>query len=244
MNTPYNIYFKIDNDIYHGAQIRASHQKIELFYHYGNTRNKKVEFENLATGDISSGYLPEHISFHFDGKIHTKAKDSKKKKLYFNKLKCDLNPFNLERSHWAPLFLESINISKQDLVNQRFKKVIKSEAINQPLWDLSGLTSFSILLISKCSRVDPKGILSNEHISRLTLIGGLRIEDVFTAKEKEKNFEKTSGFSSEIMVLIVQNVSEEFSEIKHHSTGEIGEKVGISLMTPSIDLIGKMKNLN
>jgi hypothetical protein len=46
------------------------------------------------------------------------------------------------------------------------------------------------------------------------------------------------------MVLIVQNVFEEFSEIKSHSTGEIGEQVGISLMTPLIDSIGKMKNLN
>jgi hypothetical protein len=244
MNTPYNIYFKIDNDIYHGAQIRASHQKIELFYHYGNTRNKKVEFENLATGDISSGYLPDHISFHFDGQIHTKAKDSRKKKLYFNELKCDLNPFNLERNNWAPLFLESINISKQELVHSRFKRVTKNEAVNQSILDISELTSFSILLISKCSRVNPKGILSNEHISRLTLIGVLIIADVFTAKEKAENFENSSGFSTEIMVLIVQNVFEEFSEIKSHSTGEIGEQVGISLMTPLIDSIGKMKNLN
>jgi hypothetical protein len=46
------------------------------------------------------------------------------------------------------------------------------------------------------------------------------------------------------MVLIVQNVFEEFSEIKSHSTGEICEQVGISLMTPLIYLICKMKNLN
>ena len=78
----------------------------------------------------------------------------------------------------------------------------------------------------------------------MNTIVGIQIRDVFTTKDKAKKFEVTSGFSTEIVVLIVENVFENFTEIKHHSTGEIGEKAGNSVITPPIELIGAMMNLN
>jgi len=244
MNTPYNIYFQIDSNYYLGSQIRASNKKIELFYHYVTARNKKVDFEHLDTGQISSGYLPDHVSFHFDGQIHTKAKDSRKRKQYLSELKCEINPFNLERNNFTPIFLESINISDSQLIQNRFKLVERSETVNKPLIDLTGLNSFSLILFSKCERTNPNAILENEHIRKLNSIVGVQIKDVFSVDDKAQKFKNTSGFSTEIIVLAVQNIWEEFSKIEHHITGEIGKQGGNSVITPPIELLGRMVNLN
>jgi hypothetical protein len=244
MNTPYSIYFKIGNEFYLGAQIRASNKKIELFYHYGNSKNKKSYLENLETGEMANGYLPDHVSFHFNGQIHTKAQNDKRKKFYFSEVKCDHNPFNLQRNHFAPIFLESINISNEELINLRLKKVEKEETFNQPLVDLTEFNSFSIILFSKCERTNPNDILKDRNIIKLNSIVGIRINNVFSAIDKAKKIEKTSGFSTDIVVLIVQNVFEHFTEIEHHTTGEIGTQSSISVVTPTIELIGGMINLN
>lgn len=243
-NTEYRLFFKIKEQVLYGGSIRAIHEKAELFYHYPYGSNVETEVEVLGTGIIDSGYLPDHISFHIDGNIHSKARDGKKKKIYFNTLNPGLNIFNLERANYLPFFVESINVSEPRFVEKRFKKNITFNPNRDILYDVTTLNSFSILLVSKCERVNPTSIVENEHLKKLKYIGADVISGVFTKEDKEQNLETNSNFSTDLVILLVENIWEGFPTIIHHNNKDEGIRFTTTVCMPPVDLLGKMINLN
>lgn len=243
-NTEYKVFFKIKNEILFGASIRATHNKIELFYHYPFGSKSESEMENLETGEIDNGYLPDHISFHKDGNIHSKARNGKKKKIYFNDLNPGLNVFNLERAHYLPFFIESINISESRFIKKRFKENVFFDSKQDILFDVSEYNSFSILLISKCEKVNPENIIKNEHLKHLKIIYGDIILGVFTKEDKNDNFEIHSSQNTDLMILLVENVWEKFPTIIHHINNDEGIRFTTTVCMPPTELLGKMINLN
>ncbi len=243
-NTEYRIFFKINEQILYGGSIRASHEKTELFYHYPYGSNIESEVENLETGIIDSGYLPDHISFHTDGNIHSKARDGKKKKIYFNTLNPGLNVFNLERANYLPFFIESINISEPRFVKKRFKENVTFDPIHDILYDVTALNSFSILLVSKCERSNPNFITENEHLKKLKYVAADVISGVFTKADKDLIFETNSTFNTDLVILLIENVWEGFPKIIHHKNNDEGIRFTTTVCMPPVKLLGKMINLN
>ena len=244
MNTEYKVYFKIEDTTYLGARIRATHDKVELFYHYPWGSNEQTEIENLEDSCIENGYLPDHISFHTNGIIHSKARNGKKKKIYINKLDPEMNVFNLKKNTYLPFFIESINISNQQYINKRFKE----EEINDPqkniLFDITGLNSFSLILVSKCERTNPKSVIENESFQKLNIRYGDIIMGAFSLTDKQKVFDNHTNFNTDLMILICENIFQPFNELEHHESGEIGMEFSTTICMPPIELIGKMVNLN
>lgn len=99
----YKLFFKIKGEIYYAGSIRTNHNKMELFYQYpfGSRTKSKVINADMT---LSEGYLPDHISFHNDGNIHSKAKDGSKKVIYHNQTSAGKNIFNLDRANYLPFF--------------------------------------------------------------------------------------------------------------------------------------------
>jgi hypothetical protein len=243
-STEYRFFFKIKEQVLYGGSIRASHKKVELFFHYPYGSNVQSEVEIIDTGIIEDGYLPDHISFHTDGNIHSKARDGKKKKIYFNTLNPGLNVFNLDRANYLPFFVESINVSEARFLKKRFKENVTFDPKQDILYDVTSLNSFSIIFVSKCERLNPKFILENEHLKQLKYIGADVILGVFTKEDKEQVFEINSSFSTDLVILLVENIWEKFPTILHHKNNEEGIRFTTTICMPPVELLGKMINLN
>jgi len=243
-NTEYRLFFKIKEQILYGGSIRASHQKGELFFHYPHGSNSKTEVETPGSDTIENGYLPDHISFHTDGNIHSKARNGKKKKIYFNTLNPGLNVFNLKRTNYLPFFVESINISEPQFIKKRFKENVLFNPNKDILYDVTKLNSFSILLVSKCERLNPKFIVENEHLKQLKYIGADVILGVFTKENKSQAFEINSGFNTDLVILITENIWDKFPTTIHHINKDKGVTFSTTVCMPPVDLLGKMINLN
>jgi hypothetical protein len=243
-NTEYRFFFKIKTQVLYGGSIRACHEKAELFFHYPYGSNVKCEVEAVGTGIIDDGYLPDHISFHTDGNIHSKGRDGKKKKIYFNKSNPGLNIFNLERANYLPFFVESINVSATRFLEKRFKETVIFNPEQDILYDVTSLNSFSIILVSKCERLNPKFIVENEHFKQLTYIGADVILGVFTKEDKEQIFETNSSFNTDLVILLVENILEKFPTIIHDKNNDEGIGFTNTVCMPPAELLGKMINLN
>lgn len=243
-NTEYRYFFKIEEEIFYGGSIRALHEKGELYFHYPHGSNSISEVENIELKTIEDGYLPDHISFHADGNIHSKARTGNKKKVYHNKLNPGLNVFNLNRANYLPFFLESINISEPRFIDKRFKKDVKFDPYKDFLYDVSGLNSFSILLISKCQRLNPKFIVENEYLKKLKFFYADIISGIFSTEDKEKIFKDNSGFNTDLVIMLVENVWDKFPSIIHHKNNDEGKSYSTTICIPPVEKLGKMTNLN
>jgi len=109
---------------------------------------------------------------------------------------------------------------------------------------LTALNSFSILLVSKCERVNPTSIVENEHLKKLKYIGADVISGVFTKEDKEQNLETNSTFNTDLVILLVENIWEEFPTIIHHKNNDEGIRFTTTICMPPVDLLGKMINPN
>lgn len=238
------IFFKIRTDILLGARIRTITDKVELFYHFPHGSNVEAELENIENGEVNDGYLSDHISFHTDGNIHSKAKNGEKKKIYLDEINIGLNVFNLERGHYLPFFIESIDISDIRFIKRRFKENVFYDPNKDILWDVSKLNSFSILLISKCEKFNPHHIIQNEHLKNLKIISADIILSAFTKVDKQKNFKVHSNLNSDLMIILIENVWDKFTTVVHHVNKDLGENFSTIVCVPPIERIGKMINLN
>lgn len=244
LNSKIDIFFRLNEELYNGLTIRATYRKAELFYHYPWGSKTHGKYGAIGEEDLLDGFLPDHISFHTDGNIHSKARDGKKKKIYNNTLNPGLNVFDLKRGHFLPILIESFNIAKDFPIEKRFKKVESIDRNKSGLFDINGLNSFSILLISKCARVNPEKLLKDHGFENLTIIGSpLIMADIFKSEDKIVSLSKSSGFSTQLLIVVVKEIWEEFSNLSHKKLG-LGKQISVTVCMPPMPLIGKMKNYN
>lgn len=182
----YEFFFKIEKEIFYGGSIRVNPNNLELYYHYPWGSNSKTEVRGTQNKEVVNGYLPDHISFHKDGNIHSKARDGRKKKIYYNKTNPGFNIFNLKMKHYLPFFIDSFNISKNEYIHKRFEKNIYFEPLGPNGFDVSKYNSFSIVLISYCEKVSIEYIFKDEALKNLNIISSCNINGIFTIDEKKK----------------------------------------------------------
>jgi len=246
LNSKIDIFFRLNEELYHGLTIRATHGKAELFYHYPWGSKTNGKYGAIGEETLLDGYLPDHISFHTDGNIHSKARDGKKKKIYHNTLNPGLNVFDLERGHFLPILIESFNLEQGLPLEKRFKKVESIDLNKSGLFEINGLNSFSILLISKCARVNPEKLLKDHGFENLTIIGSpIIMADIFKSEDKIASLSNSSEFSTQlvIVIVVVKEIWEEFSNISHKKEG-LGKPISNTVCMPPMPLIKKMKNNN
>ncbi|MES2240560.1 MAG: hypothetical protein V4497_09925 [Bacteroidota bacterium] len=244
----YEFFFKIKKEMFYGGSIRVNPNNLELYYHYpwgSNSKTEMTEVKDIQNIEITNGYLPDHISFHKDGNVHSKARDGKKKNIYLNKTNPGFNVFNLKMKHYFPFFIESINISEIEFIHKRFEKNIYFEPLGPNGFDVSKYNSFSIVLISYCEKVSIEYIFKDEVLKNLNIISSCNINGIFTKDDKRRNFKIHSGFHTNLLILIVEKVWGKFEEITHPITKEKGLLFSNCVCLPSEnDMIKNMINLN
>ncbi len=242
----FELVFKIGNDFYSSGTIRARHDRSELFFHFPWGSRKTASLQEIGTSTPEHGCMPDHISFHSDGTVHTKARDGNKRVKYFNKLDCGTNLFNLPRGQFVPIYLESLNI-RHAIKSGRLKQKSQPSIHEQRLsWDLSGLQYFSIILVSKCARIHPERLLGDHGFQMLRRVGRPKIlADIFTAEDKGRLQEGcVSGFDTQLMILIVEECWSIPAPPQPASTNGPASLVGPSISMPPMVEIARMKNLN
>ncbi len=246
LNSKFDIFFKIGNDNFLGASIRATHQKVELFYHYPWGSKSKATYSYIGDRESYEGYLPDHISFPKDGNIHSKARNGTKKKIYHNTLNPGINVFNLERGHFLPIFIESINLKDDNIIEKRFKKAESIDKTKSALLDITGLAYFSIILISKCERVNPQNLIKDHGFENLTIVGSpIILTDIFKDEDKKGTLSMSSGYATQLVIMVVQEVWNDVGKTMGvKKNGENGIKFSTTICMPPMDLIGRMINMN
>lgn len=241
----YEIFFKIKKEMFYGGSIRINQNKFELYFHYPWGSNSETEMRNIQHNEITNGYLPDHISFHIDGNIHSRARNGKKKKLYLDKTNAGFNVFNLATKHYLPFLIESINISDIKLIDRRFEKNEFFEPQGPNCFDVSNYNSFSIVFISYCEKVTIENIFKDEMLKSLKIISSCNINGIFTKQNKERNFKTHSGFDTCLLVLVVEKVWGEFTEMIHHKNKDKGILFSKTIcIPPKEEILKNMINFN
>ncbi|MCK4922386.1 MAG: hypothetical protein KAS71_15140 [Bacteroidales bacterium] len=230
MNT-FNIIIKKEQKHYLISTIRTIPEKCELFYHFPWGSRTKGKYIPIDLTDENNGYLYDHISFHSDGKVHSKAKNDKKKKIYLNNLDIEKNIFNLERSHFLPFLVDSFFI---DNINNhsRFKEIDINQLRSFKIWEIPKNKSFSIILISKCGLINPGKMIKDHGFERLTLIKKqIVLKDAF-------NKEISNG--TDIVILLVEETWSERDQKEHNHS----DLQNTTITMPPMKMIAEMKNNN
>ncbi len=243
--TEYELFFKINKEMFYGGNINVIPNKMELFYHFPWGSNSKTEIKDNKTKGITNGCLPDHISFHKDGKVHSRARDGKNKKTHVNKAINDFNVFDLKMGNYLPFLIDSINIEEPRFIEKRFEKNIYFEPKGSNCFDVTNFKSFSIVLISYCEKVKIENIFKNEMIKSLNIISSCNINSIFTKKNKDINFKTHSGLDTGLLILIVEKVWGNFEKSTHHINKEEGTEFSRTVCLASeSDILKNMINLN
>lgn len=240
----HKIFFERSSGSHFVGRIRVNTETVELFYHLAGGSNIKAEMEGMGSGEIKNGYLTDHFSFHADGTIHSKARNEKREKLYLDRTSAGFNVFNQQRAHYLPFFLESICLSDDEFVSPRFHKSSHSGGGRDLVYDVTGLNSVSIFLISKCEKVDPEFIAKELVKNGIKIITADIIGGVFKSADKKAHFSDATDFDTDLMVVLVENILMPFGEIIHEVTGEVGRGCSIAVCLPPPEMIRNMVNLN
>jgi hypothetical protein len=241
----YPLYFEINNVSYYSGSIRALANSIELYYHFPWGSRSPSKYQDVRTNKIDNWHLPDHISFHKNGRIHTKLKDEKKKKLYLEPIEIEINPFNLERGHFLPIYLESFFVEDKEWVKKRLKPENPSFS-NATVWNLNSIKNFSLLIISKCGSVDPlKMTQTNKGLNKLTFIDQpVVIQNFFTKEEKDKlpNGSKSER-STELIIMLVRETIPKSKPIFDEKEGE-GINVNTFHLIPTLEHLEMLTDIN
>lgn len=239
----FDMFFKIGEDYYSGGTIRVVHENAEIYLHYPWGSRNKTTLQEIRAKQALPGYLPDHISFHRDGTIHAKTKNENKRVEYLNRLKPSGNIFNLPLGSFVPIYLETINLTQELFIEKRFRKLSSGEIPPHSYWDLTGLVQFSIILVSKCSSVNPSKLLSNHGFERLSVVGNPSILcDLFTYQEKVNLSEGSlSTRNTDLLVIVVMDGWSEPAPQQYANNNKV--PVGVAVTMPPMQLIAKMQKL-
>lgn len=241
----YPLYFKIREHFYYAGTIRVLVNSVEIFYHFPWGSKTPGEFQNINTDEIDNWHLPDHISFHKDGRIHTKLKDDKKQKLYLEPIQIGINPFNLERGHFLPIYIESFYIGYEKYITKRFK-YLNSKPENGLIFDIGLIENFSLLLISKCASVDPvKMTQTNTGLNNLTFVDvPIVISDFFTIDEKSiLPGGSKADRNTELVIIVSRQTHPKSKPITDKLNGE-GKNVNVFHLVPSLEHLSYLVDLN
>ncbi len=242
----FELVFRDGETYYSGGTIRTSQSKIELFFHYPWGSRTPAQKYSPAHEMREPVYLPDHISFHKDGTVHETSKDGQKRRQHENKLALQENPFNLQRGEFMPLYLESIDIRRGVSDGCRLHRIEEtSDRQRERCWDVSSLNHFSIILLSKCTRIHPGRLLSDHGFQLLTTIGPpIILKDVFRAQEKDLlPGGSRSEFGTDILVMAVEESWPERPPLRSQANSE-ATLISSTVWCPPIDGFSKMINLN
>lgn len=246
MISAFDIIFLIKGNYYLGGTVSASHDQTELFFHFPWGSRRETTIRNIACKSSDSGYLPDHFSFHRDGTVHSKGRDGRKKVQYQNKFTLDINPFNLPRNHFQPIYLESISLKNEATIAHRLKRVGHRPERGHGCWDVSDLSHFSLLLISMCERVNPQELLSRHGFELLQTVGSSHIlANIFTAKQKDTLPSGcASGFDTRLLIAVVKQ-SWMQRPPENLTTAEMEPLLAsVSVCMPPMEGIIQMRDLN
>ncbi|MBW2661617.1 MAG: hypothetical protein JRD93_06450 [Deltaproteobacteria bacterium] len=234
----FDIILRIEDKHYLFSTIRLLPEKVELFYHY-SWGGRRVGTNQSEDGKHSmEGYLSDHFSFHADGQIHSKAKDDKKKKIYLNPLNAGSNIFNIDRGKFIPFIVDSALLNDSAECNPRLKLIDIADYPNCHVWDVAGLKAFSIILVSKCSRINPELLIKNHGFENLTFIGrSVSLRFAFSKKNKQSISNKEVETATDILVMMVRQI---WTKLPETPPVNCSYK-GCTITMPPMDLIGKMK---
>lgn len=243
----FEIVVMIHGKYYLAGTVRSLHEQTELFFHFPWGSRNRVRVHGLDGRPIEDGCLPDHISFHRDGRVHTKTRNGKMKVTYLNRLDLGLNPFNLPRGQFLPIFLNSLFIGSEVAIAARLRKIQPTDEQRERAWDVSSLDYFSILLISKCARVDPARLLANHGFEQLERVGTPAIlTDMFSAQEKASlNTGSASSFDTQLLILLVkQTWMERPTPDQEASIGVERILISSTVTMPPMSGVCAMRNLN
>ena len=154
--------------------------KRELFYIFPSDSTQKIDI--LQDSKWITQRRDDHVTFHRDGKIHTRfKKENRKEKGYRFNAKSKVNIFDVDSNSVLPLSLHSFfigsaldNLEQLDISNKK----ILADRINDdfPLinldkntitWELSELKDFSVLLFVLGKDLNPSTLPANHPLSLL-----------------------------------------------------------------------------
>ncbi len=235
------IVFRTKEKLLHAYNLNCPNNKIELYLHYLWGSNVDAQYQNVRTEKKLKGALADHISFHHDGHVHYKIRNEKGKVEYLERFQIGLNPFNLERNNYLPIYLESFDLSDYDFNNIRFK-VIELIDNSDIVFNISDLKSFSILLVSKCAKVNPSIILEQLGLNQKLLIDEpLIITDFFTAKEKVQNLGSSlTEFNTELLIIVFRKIIPKTLLLYLEPNQEEIENLNTFRVLPQLKLINEM----
>ena len=126
------------------------------------------------------------------------------------------------------------------------KLIEPTEYQQQKSWDVSKFKYVSIVLISKCARVNPANLLSDHGFQSLTKIGKIPIlANIFKINDKAQLPEGSeSQFDTQLLLMIVQETWPE-KEPKLMKPKNDNDVLLCNFVTlPPMRIISKMINLN
>lgn len=240
-----HVLLKTSSQTLHCSTIGVEHNKIELFYQYPLGSNTKARQGNIGEAHFEPAYFPDHISFHRDGTIHSTSRIHRKKKQYKNSLEVGTNVFDLKRNHFLPILVESLNLQSELTYVSRLKpcseRIMSEKTV---VFDVSGLKSCSVILISKCERTNPIKMLSDHGFQNLKYVNFCIWSDVFPNHAKKKLDLNKSEFSTELVIAVVENIWEgTFKTLSSNSYSVEAQGVAQTICMPPLSEISKMTPL-
>ncbi len=115
---------------------------------------------------------------------------------------------------------------------------------NSVVFDVSGLKSCSVILISKCERTNPINMLSDHGFQHLKYVNYCVWNGVFLNHAKKKLSLNKSEFSTELVLAIVENIWEgKFKTLTSNSHSVKAQGISQTICMPPLSEISKMKPL-
>lgn len=243
----FEIIVTIDGKYYLAGTVRVRHDHTELFFHFPWGSRVRGRIHGVDGRSAEDGCLPDHISFHRDGGVHTKARNGTMKVTYPTRFDLGLNPFNLPRGHFLPIFLDSLYVGSEAAIAARLRVIQPTDEQKKSAWDVSSLKYFSIVIVSKCARVNPAKLLADHGFEHLERVGATAIlADLFTAQNKASlPTGSASAFDTQLLIFIIKETWMESPPLNlTTSLGTDALLISSTVSMPPLEGIRAMRNLN
>jgi hypothetical protein len=198
--------------------------------------------DDLGTNGLDDGYFYEHVSFHTDGKIHSKNRNAKKKIEYSSKLSPWYNPFNLPSGGSLPIFVTSYHPFQHGSFDKIFKKTVQYDPSKDLIVDVTKYNSFSIVLHSICDGANTDLLFQHEVVRGLNVFDAALFKNVFSKEDKKKHFQNSSEFDSNLLIMFMENVIGD--PVENIYEGEEIWSAAVVLCNPQLEMFKNSKNYN
>ena len=178
--------FEQNGRSFHFASIKIARDKNELIYiFYFRSKKGLVKFVDFEKNppEESMVRLPDHISFHQDGKVHLKYKDANGQMDPVDEKRLPNTPFSLGKDKWAPLLFHSLYGSQEQAlpaeVNQNHKH-LREISIG------SKTGRFTVVLFAVGENIDVVAML-NTHFPGIFVLHAI-LENIWLSPDDSKPY--------------------------------------------------------